>query len=200
MDVEQRIDQFRNMAEADPENELGHFSLGKAYVDAERFAEAEGSLRRVLELNDGQSKAYALLGRVLIGLDRRDEAVAVLTGGFEVAADRGDVMPRDEMGSLLKGLGADVPELKKAALEQTATVGADGFRCTRCGRPHGKLDGPPFKGALGEKIGSRICGDCWDEWIRMGTKVINELGLPLADPRAQAVYDEHLAEFLQLDD
>jgi Fe-S cluster biosynthesis and repair protein YggX len=32
----------------------------------------------------------------------------------------------------------------------------------------------------------------------MGTKVINELRLPLADPQAQKMYDQHMLEFLNL--
>ncbi len=200
MDHEQRINQFRNMAEADPENELGHFSLGKAYMDADRFAEAEASLRRTLELNDQHSKAFALLGRSLVEQDRKDEATELLTRGYTLAAERGDVLPRDEMATMLKGLGAAVPEVKAPVRERATASGQSGFRCSKCGRPHGKLERAPFKGALGEKIHSRICKDCWDEWIGMGTKVINELGLPLADPRAQAIYDEHMTEFLGLDD
>ena len=33
----------------------------------------------------------------------------------------------------------------------------------------------------------------------MGTKVINELGLPLANPKAQEIYDQHMKEFLMLE-
>ena len=33
-----RIEQFRKMADADPENELGHFSLGRALFDAGSLA------------------------------------------------------------------------------------------------------------------------------------------------------------------
>ena len=32
----------------------------------------------------------------------------------------------------------------------------------------------------------------------MGTKVINELRLPLSDPQAQKVWDQHIREFLNL--
>ena len=35
-----RIAQFEKMASADPTNEMAHFSLGKAYLDADRHAEA----------------------------------------------------------------------------------------------------------------------------------------------------------------
>jgi hypothetical protein len=33
----------------------------------------------------------------------------------------------------------------------------------------------------------------------MGTKVINELRLDLSDPQSQAVYDQQMAEYLNLD-
>jgi Fe-S cluster biosynthesis and repair protein YggX len=56
----------------------------------------------------------------------------------------------------------------------------------------------PFKGPLGEAVWANVCGECWREWIGMGTKVINELGLQLSSPRGQQVYDEHMREFLQL--
>ena len=32
----------------------------------------------------------------------------------------------------------------------------------------------------------------------MGTKVINEMRLPLADPRAQKIFDDQMLEFLNL--
>ena len=32
----------------------------------------------------------------------------------------------------------------------------------------------------------------------MGTKVINELRLPLNDPQAQKIYDQHMMDFLTL--
>jgi Fe-S cluster biosynthesis and repair protein YggX len=32
----------------------------------------------------------------------------------------------------------------------------------------------------------------------MGTKVINELRLPLSDPQAQRIFDQHMMEFLNL--
>jgi hypothetical protein len=32
----------------------------------------------------------------------------------------------------------------------------------------------------------------------MGTKVINELRLPMDDPKAGKIYDQHMVEFLNL--
>jgi len=46
MDITQRIAQFEKMAHDDPGNDMAHFSLGQAYHQAGRFAEAAASFRR----------------------------------------------------------------------------------------------------------------------------------------------------------
>ena len=81
-----------------------------------------------------------------------------------------------------------------------ARPSSTGFQCARCGQPHGQLEKAPFKGALGEKVGTHTCQSCWREWIGMGTKVINELGLALSSQAGQDAYDQYLVEFLQLED
>jgi len=65
------------MAEADPDNELGHLSLGRALVDAKRYAEAIPSLQRTIQLNIQNSRAYQLLG--LAQKEAGDPAGAVQT-------------------------------------------------------------------------------------------------------------------------
>lgn len=203
-ELDDRIARFEKMAQADPSNELGHFSLGKALIEADRFSEAAESLTKVIELNPKLSKAYQLLGEAHDKAGRRDQAIERLTKGVTVADDQGDRMPRDAMASLLKAWGAPVPEFKSDGGGSGATVGAGevtaGFQCARCRQPHGKLAKPPFKGAIGEKIFNNVCEACWREWIPMGTKVINELGLVLRDPDSQSTYDQHMVEFLQLED
>lgn len=51
---------------------------------------------------------------------------------------------------------------------------------------------------MGQEIFEKVCADCWREWVPMGTKVINELRLPLTDPQAQKTYDQYMLEFLNL--
>lgn len=196
-----RIAQFKNMTEADPQNEMGHFSLGKAYIDAGQFSDAITPLKRTLELNPTYSKAYQLLGEAQAKAGDNAVAIATLTTGFDVADQRGDRMPRDAMADLIRELGGSPPQPKNVQPEAPAetAVGDGSFTCSRCGRPSGKLPDRPFKGELGQRIWDNICQVCWREWIAMGTKVINELGLSLSDPRAQKMYDEHMKEFLQLE-
>jgi Fe-S cluster biosynthesis and repair protein YggX len=198
-----RIEQFRKMSEADPTNELGHFSFGKALLEAGRPAEAVAPLRRALELNARLSKAHQLLGEAYDQSGRRGEAIETLVRGVAAAEAQGDRMPRDAMIATLREWGVTVPAPgggAQADLGGESTVTAvPGFRCARCGRPGGQLAKPPFKGPLGEQIHQRVCTACWREWIAMGTKVINELGLVLSTPVGQQTYDQYMVEFLQLE-
>jgi Fe-S cluster biosynthesis and repair protein YggX len=194
-----RIEQFRKMSEADPTNELGHFSLGKAYMDAEMTGPAIASFERVLELNPNIAKVYQLLAEALLHEKRKDEAIAQLKRGVEVATARGDMMPKNQMAKMLKDLGAAVPESAAAAAGTAQQpVGPDQVQCNRCGRVAQKMASPPFSNAQGKEIFEKICASCWREWIGMGTKVINELRLPLSDPQAQKIFDQHMREFLNL--
>jgi Fe-S cluster biosynthesis and repair protein YggX len=195
-DSASRIEQFKKMATDDPNNELGHFSLGRAYLDAGNVTEAASSLQRCLALNPKLSKAYQLLATALLKLGQKDQAIEQLTTGVTIAHERGDVMPKNDMMRQLKELGAPVPELKSSEVEQP--IGQGQVHCQRCGKVGRKLPSAPFSNAQGQEIFAKICADCWREWIGMGTKVINELRLPLNDPKAQKIFDQHMMEFLNL--
>jgi Fe-S cluster biosynthesis and repair protein YggX len=175
---------------------LGHFSLGRAYLEAGEWNQAAQSLDRCLQLNANLSKAYDLLGSALMKLGQRDAAIERLTQGVKIADSRGDLMPRNDMVQRLKELGAPVPELKQSAAP--TAVGEGQVLCRRCKRVGRKQPSPPFSNAQGREIYENICADCWREWIGMGTKLINELRLPLSDPKAQKIFDQNMMEFLNL--
>ena len=202
MDNETKIQQFKQMAEADPDNDLGHFSLGKAYFDDGQFEQAVAPLTRVLELRPTTSKAYQLLGDSLGKTNNKDRAIETLTKGVAVADEQGDHMPLNAMVQLLKDFGAPVPQIKTPAPASSSSTGssAEGFQCARCSKPNGQLPKPPFKGKLGEQVFAHSCEICWREWIGMGTKVINELGLVLSSQAGQDAYDQYMVEFLQLEE
>ena len=192
-----RIDQFRKMASDDPNNELGHFSLGRALMDAGQFEEGVASLDRALAINPNLSKAYELAATSLLRLNKRDDAVARLTAGVKVADARGDVMPRGAMTKMLQDLGAPVPELASSK-QEAAPIGEGEVKCKRCGKVKPRLPKPPMRNAFGQEIYENICPDCWREAIGQGTKVINELRLPMNDPQADKIWDQHIREFLNL--
>ncbi len=195
--IEERIAQFENMAQSDPDNEMAHFSLGSAYLQAGRAAEAAASLERCTELNSDMSKAWQLWGQALIDAGWSDQAVVVLQKGFEIAAAKGDLLPRDAMADLLRSIGREPPELSDDLKQQAEQAAASGsFICKQTGRPGNALDGPPFRGPIGEWIADNISSETWQEWVGQGTKVINELRLDLSRDEDSATYDQHMHEFL----
>jgi tetratricopeptide (TPR) repeat protein len=196
--LQDRISQFRKMANDDPENELGHFRLGQLLMEAEQYDEAVRSFRRTLELSPQFSKVYQLLASCLLKLGRNDEASQVLQQGFAVADERGDNLPRDEMGKMLGQLGKPVPASKRAA-----AAAGDGFQCQRPGCMHGRyarqLPNPPMSDDLGRQIYETVCAECWNEWLRnYSIKVINELRLDLSTEMGQEEYDRYMREYLGL--
>jgi Fe-S cluster biosynthesis and repair protein YggX len=198
MKPEERLQLFQNMADADPDNELAHFSLGKLRCEAGEFAEAEPSLRRALEINPQHSVAHSLLGEALIGQDKKDEAIALLEEGVRLAHERGEFMPRDKMRSLLESLGATPPDLTTSSVEDGGPVDPNAWTCKRCFKANTQLDETPFSSELGQSIHESICDACWQEWIAMSIKVINEYRLNMALPEANEIYDTHMKEFLGL--
>jgi Fe-S cluster biosynthesis and repair protein YggX len=194
---QERISRFKNMVEQDPNNELAHFSLARAYMDGDLWTDAVPELQKTLTLKRDFSKAYVLLGTCQKELGQRDLAVSTLTQGYRIAQERGDLMPRNEMGGLLKELGAEVPETHAAELtEDMAAAGQ--IKCKRCGRIAPKMAEPPFSGEFGLELQNSSCAPCFKEWIGQGTKVINELRLNLTEKPAQDTYDQHMREFLNL--
>jgi Fe-S cluster biosynthesis and repair protein YggX len=198
-----RIAQFRKMANDDPDNELGHYRLGQLLMEAEQHTEAIQSFRRTLELSPRFSKVYHLLAQSLLANNQRDEAVAVLRQGFEVADEQGDNMPRDAMSRMLTELGEPAPTSKKKSAV-SGPEGAGGFRCQRPGCWAGsrarQLDKPPFGDEIGQRIYTSVCADCWMDWVRnYSIKVINELRLDLSTERGQEEYDRYMREFLGLE-
>jgi Fe-S cluster biosynthesis and repair protein YggX len=196
--TQERIEQFKKMAADDPKNELGHFSLGRAYLDAGQYGEAVKSFEHALVLNNKLSKAYQLIAKALLAQNLQEEAIERLNQGVMLADERGDLLPRNEMVAMLKELGAPVPALKSS--QRKIEVGEGQVLDRRTGQPGTRLPRPPFKNKLGQLIYENVSAESWREWIGMGTKVINELRLPLSDPQAQKVFDEHMLEFLNLKD
>jgi len=195
---EERLNVFRNMAEADPENELAHFSLGKIHLEMGSTAEAEKSLRRVLELNQRHSQAMRYLGEALLRGGKREEAVRILEKGIRIAHEKGEFHPRNEMQAILGKEGIEPPMPQSAGREAPAQEPA-GFVCRRCGKANPRLDEAPFPSETGKRIHEEICQTCWREWMAMSIKVINEYRLNFLSSEGNAIYDQHMREFLGLE-
>ena len=195
MDIKDRIAQWEKMT-AEAPDDMAFFSLGGAYKDAERYADAEAAFAKAIEHNAEMSRAYQLRGQMLMKLDRADEAAAVLTEGYTIAAKRGDVMPQKAMGSLLETLGRPVPQVETADTPDAETLGENQIIDRKTGQPGTRLADPPMRGPLGQFIYDHFSQQTWTAWIHQGTKVINELRLDFSNPEHQRVYDQQMMEWL----
>ncbi|MBX3357003.1 MAG: Fe(2+)-trafficking protein [Phycisphaeraceae bacterium] len=209
MDINARIAQFENMCQSDPENEMAHFSLAGAYAQAGRFADAAASYLRCADIVPGMSKAYQLAAESLVKAGNKDRAAEVAIRGYTIATEKGDRMPASALAEVLKSLGKQVPEVagktaKPVSLPlgggPTGPIPPGSFVCRRTGRPGTKMSRPPFKGPVGAWIGENIAKETWETWIGQGTKVINELRLDLSREQDAETYDQHMREYLGIDE
>ena len=204
MTQDERIDQFRKMAKANPDDDLAHYALGQALLDADRPAEAVNVLRHVLKLNDGYSRAYVLLGQAQSATGDEEGAIETWQRGYGAAMNRGDLMPANELKGLLQRagvapsmdalIGIDAPPDADDGREP----GEDEVRCIRSRRIGQRMASQPFEDEIGAYIQAHVCVESWEAWMEMSIKVINELRLDLGDPEGQRAYDEHMRDFLNL--
>lgn len=68
--------------------------------------------------------------------------------------------------------------------------------CVRCGQTRDGFDRPPFPGEIGVRIVEGICRDCWAQWLKQQTMLINHYGLNVMDPQARAFLTRNMSAFL----
>ena len=75
-------------------------------------------------------------------------------------------------------------------------MGDETIHCRRCGDNAPRLARPPFRNALGERIVGEICADCWKDWLKHQTLLINHYGLDPRDPKAREFLFEQIERVL----
>lgn len=69
-------------------------------------------------------------------------------------------------------------------------------KCTRCGQTRSGFDRAPFPGQIGTRVVQEICQQCWSDWIKQQTMLINHYGLNVMDPQARAFLTNNMTAFL----
>jgi Fe-S cluster biosynthesis and repair protein YggX len=70
------------------------------------------------------------------------------------------------------------------------------IHCSRCGASKDGFDRAPFPGAVGERILGGTCRDCWTDWLKQQTMLINHYGLNVMDPQARQFLTRNMEAFL----
>ena len=68
--------------------------------------------------------------------------------------------------------------------------------CRRCGKDAPKLERPPFRTELGERVQASICQNCWKDWLKHQTLLINHYGLDPRDPKSREFLYAQVAQVL----
>jgi Fe-S cluster biosynthesis and repair protein YggX len=68
--------------------------------------------------------------------------------------------------------------------------------CARCGKAKDGFDRSPFPGAVGARILGGTCRDCWGDWLKQQTMLINHYGLNVMDPQARQFLTRNMQAFL----
>jgi folate-binding protein YgfZ len=103
-DKEKRESMFHQVLEIDPEDALANFGLGELEIERENFEKAQDHLQKAILADQKYSVAYLALAKAQLKLKQDQLAKATLTKGIEVASKLGDLMPANEMQSILNKL------------------------------------------------------------------------------------------------
>lgn len=84
-----RIEVFKQMLEADPNNTMVMFGLANEYLKAEDYAAAIPALQNYLAAADDEGAAYGMLAKAFEKTGRRAEAKAAYKAGIAAANRHG---------------------------------------------------------------------------------------------------------------
>jgi Fe-S cluster biosynthesis and repair protein YggX len=72
----------------------------------------------------------------------------------------------------------------------------DTISCLRCKKNAPKLEKPPFRNEIGERVHEGICQGCWADWLEHQTLLINHYGLDPRTPKAREFLYEQVETVL----
>lgn len=70
------------------------------------------------------------------------------------------------------------------------------INCARCTKAKDAFDRAPFPGAVGARILEGTCRDCWGDWLKQQTMLINHHGLNVMDPQVRQFLTRNMDAFL----
>jgi tetratricopeptide (TPR) repeat protein len=100
----EREHRFLEMTRDFPDSPMGFFSLGRLYLDEQRWAQSVTALAKAVELDPNYSAAWVALGDAQVGLGARDEAKATWQRALETPHARRDMSLQSDLEQRLREL------------------------------------------------------------------------------------------------
>ncbi|HET6163674.1 MAG TPA: tetratricopeptide repeat protein [Planctomycetota bacterium] len=100
--LQKKIEQFEKLVAHNAADTLSRFTLGRAYLEAGRADDAARVLEETLALKPDFTAAYVLLGEAYEKAGKLARALKTWNKGVEIAQQKGDLHPRNQMQEHLK--------------------------------------------------------------------------------------------------
>ena len=104
MTTDALIAKYEGLLQARPDDELLHFSLGKALYDAGRIPEATGHLQTALKAKPDWMVVTMLLAKIALQQNDKAAARALYEKGLELAIAQDHEGPEEEIRAVLAKL------------------------------------------------------------------------------------------------
>jgi len=102
--LHKKIEQFEKLVAHSASDTLSRFTLGRAYLEAGRADDAARVLEETLALKTDFTAAYVLLGEAYEKAGKLARALKTWNKGVEIAQQKNDLHPRNQMQEHLKRL------------------------------------------------------------------------------------------------
>ncbi len=95
---------FKQLVAEFPESPMGHFSLGRLYVDEKRWAEAVTALSGAVRLDPDYAAARVALGDAFSGLGDKAQAKAAWEAALDTPLGRRDMSLQADLEQRIRDL------------------------------------------------------------------------------------------------
>jgi len=107
---------LKMLADQDPKSAPLHFYLAQAYLNQQKFPEAEAEFKKVIELQPKAARARFDLGRTYLNMNRPEDAKAAFNGILQLGTNSGDAHYGIAMALAMQGKHQDAINDFKAAI------------------------------------------------------------------------------------
>lgn len=104
VEKKRRESMFLQVLEIDEDDALANFGMGELCLERKEFSKAILHLTKSITVDKKYSVAYLALGKSYLENNEKSEAKEVLIKGIDIAVNNGDLMPANEMQSILNNL------------------------------------------------------------------------------------------------
>ena len=101
VDPKEKIERFKKVIALDPNDVLGYYSLGDAYLENGMHREAAQAFSKGIEVEPKHSSSYLGLGLAYEALGEKGKAKEIFEAGIRVADSLGDMVPLKKMQARL---------------------------------------------------------------------------------------------------